>query len=204
MSRDNYIYREERGAKGAPLLFLFHGTGGDENNLVRLGQQLLPHAHIVSPRGDVTEGGALRFFRRTGEGTYDMADLAYRVGRMTGFVSAVKAEYDVPKAVALGYSNGANIIAAMQFADPSVFDEAVLMHPLIPFAPAKADFTGKRVLITAGRQDPICPPEMTELLAAYYRDNGAALDIFWHGGGHEIGTGEINAIAKFLRPALPQ
>jgi phospholipase/carboxylesterase len=203
MSRDNYIFREERGAKGAPLFFLFHGTGGDEHNLVRLGQQLLPNAHIVSPRGDVSEGGALRFFRRTGEGMYDMADLAHRVERMTAFVRAVAAEYDTPRIVALGYSNGANIIAALQFADPSLFNEAVLMHPLIPFEPAKADFTGKRVLITAGRLDPICPPALTETLAAYYRDNGAALDIFWHAGGHEIGTGEINAVAKFLRPEAP-
>jgi phospholipase/carboxylesterase len=200
MSRDFYIHREERGAKGAPLLFLFHGTGGDENNLVRLGQQLLPHAHIVSPRGDVSEGGALRFFRRTGEGMYDMADLAQRVERMMAFVRVIRDEYAAPKTIALGYSNGANIIAATQFADPSLFEEAVLMHPLIPFEPAKADFSGKRVLITAGRQDPICPPVMTEMLAAYYRDNKAALDIFWHQGGHEIGTGEVNAIAKFLNP----
>jgi phospholipase/carboxylesterase len=203
MSRDNYILREERGAKGAPLLLLFHGTGGDENNLVRLGQQLLPHAHIVSPRGDVSEGGALRFFRRTAEGQYDMADLAHRVERMTAFVSAAKAEHGAPRTVALGYSNGANIIAAVQFADPSVFDAAALMHPLIPFAPAKADFTGKRVLITAGRHDPICPPVATETLAAYYRDNGAALDLFWHQGGHEIGPGEVNAVAKFFNPATP-
>ena len=203
MSRDTYIFHEERGAKGAPLLFLFHGTGGDEHNLVRLGQQLLPHAHIVSPRGDVSEGGALRFFRRTGEGRYDMADLGNRVDRMTAFVRAFAADTDAPKRVALGYSNGANIIAAMTFADPALFDEAVLMHPLIPFAPAKADFTGRRVLITAGRQDPICPPELTEALAAYYRDNGAAIDTFWHGGGHEIGTGEINAVAKFLHPVAP-
>ena len=200
MSRDNYIFREERGAKGAPLLFLFHGTGGDENNLIRVGQQLLPHAHIVSPRGDVSEGGSLRFFRRTGEGQYDMADLDYRVGRMTAFVRAIAAGYGALKTVALGYSNGANIIAATQFTDPSLFDEAVLMHPLIPFDPPKADFSGRRVLITAGRRDPICPPPATEALAEYYRANGAALDLFWHAGGHEIGTGEINAVAKFLHP----
>lgn len=200
MSKDHYAFREEQGVKGAPLLFLFHGTGGDENNLVRLGQQLLPGAHIVSPRGDVSEGGALRFFRRTGEGQYDMPDLALRVGQMTAFVGAFASEREGRKAVALGYSNGANIIAAMQFADPSLFDEAVLMHPLIPFAPPRADFTGKRVLITAGRRDPICPPEATETLAAYYRDTGAALDLFWHNGGHEIGTGEITAVAKFLHP----
>lgn len=201
MSRDSYTFREEAGAKGAPLLFLFHGTGGDENNLIRLGQQLLPGARIVSPRGDVSEQGALRFFRRAGEGRYDMADLAVRTAKMTAFVRAIAAEGDQSSMVALGYSNGANIIASMQFEDPSLFDAAILMHPLIPFEPKKADFTGKRILITAGRRDAICPPEATEALAEYYRANGAALEVFWHNGGHEVGTGEITAVAKFLHPA---
>src|SRR5690606_29557 len=148
---------------------------------------LLPHAHIVAPRGDVSEGGALRFFRRTGEGAYDMADLAQRVETMSGFVRAVAADVQAPSTVALGYSNGANIIATMLFEDPTLFDASVLMHPLIPFVPPKADFAGRRVLITAGRRDPICPPPATEALAAYLEHNGAALEVFWHGGGHEIG-----------------
>jgi phospholipase/carboxylesterase len=203
MSRDIYIYREEPGALGAPLFLLFHGTGGDEHNLVRLGQQLLPGAHIVSPRGDVSEGGSLRFFRRTGEGRYDMADLAYRVERMTAFVRATQAAVGAPSTIALGYSNGANIIAAMQLADPTVFDTAVLMHPLIPFEPPAVAFEGRKVLITAGRRDPICPLPATEALANYYRANGAALELFLHPGGHEIGPGEVNAVARFLNPAEP-
>ncbi len=54
---------------------MFHGTGGDENQFFGLAEQLLPEATIVSPRGDVSEYGAARFFRRTGEGVYDMEDL---------------------------------------------------------------------------------------------------------------------------------
>jgi phospholipase/carboxylesterase len=119
---------------------------------------------------------------------------------MSDFVRGIAAEYQAPRTAALGYSNGANIIAAMQFADPSLFDDAALMHPLIPFDPPKADFTNRRILITAGRNDPICPPPATERLATYYRDNGAEIVRFWHAGGHEIGTGEINAVAKFLVP----
>ena len=46
------------------------------SQLVSLGQQLMPDAAIISPRGDVSEHGAARFFRRTGEGVYDMDDLA--------------------------------------------------------------------------------------------------------------------------------
>ena len=56
------------GAEGAPLIFTFHGTGGDEHQFHGLASQLVPGAHVVSPRGDVSEMGANRYFRRTGEG----------------------------------------------------------------------------------------------------------------------------------------
>ena len=84
MSTDSYIHKALPGQPGGPLLLVLHGTGGDENQLVALGRELLPGAAIVSPRGDVSEHGAARFFRRTGEGVYDMADLARGTGKMAG------------------------------------------------------------------------------------------------------------------------
>ena len=67
MTTQTYEHRLKAGAKGAPLFIVFHGTGGDENQFFGLAEQLLPDATIVSPRGDVSEYGAARFFRRTGE-----------------------------------------------------------------------------------------------------------------------------------------
>ena len=77
----------------APLIFVFHGTGGDEHQFFDLAQQLSPKAGVVSPRGDVSEHGAARFFRRTAEGVYDMADLAQRTETMAAFVAAHKAQH---------------------------------------------------------------------------------------------------------------
>jgi phospholipase/carboxylesterase len=199
MSTDAYIHRAVAGAPGAPLLFLFHGTGGDENQLVSLGQEMLPGASIVSPRGDVSEYGAARFFRRTGEGIYDMDDLALRTGRMAAFVRAHIAAQKGSAVLGLGYSNGANILASMIFLEPDLFDAAVLMHPLIPFEPqVKGSLSGKRILITAGRRDPICPPNLTARLDAHLRSAGADVTLHWHEGGHEIRPDEIEAARHFL------
>jgi phospholipase/carboxylesterase len=146
------------GAAGALLLLTFHGTGGDERQFHGIGPQLLPGAHVVSPRGEVSEGGALRFFRRTGEGVYDMADLAARTEAMAEFVAGEVARTGAGRVAGLGYSNGANILASVIFARPELFTDAVLLHPLIPFVPAdQPGLAGRRVLITAGRRDPICP-----------------------------------------------
>ena len=195
----DYHYREARGAEtNAPLFLVFHGTGGDENQFFALAGQLLPGARIVAPRGDVSEGGALRYFRRTGEGVYDMDDLRLRVAQMIAFVEARRAENSPRQVVGLGYSNGANILAAVQFAAPDLFDASVQMHPLIPFAPPDADFSGKRVLITAGKRDPMAPEAMTQGLSDYFATHGAATSLFWHAGGHELRQEELVEAQRFL------
>jgi phospholipase/carboxylesterase len=99
----------------------------------------------------------------------------------------------------LGYSNGANMLASMLFAAPDLFDAAVLMHPLIPFTPKmRGSLAGRRILITAGRHDPICPPDLTERLAGDLRAAQADVTVEWHEGGHEVRPNEIDAARLFL------
>ncbi|KRA55369.1 alpha/beta hydrolase [Devosia sp. Root635] len=197
----DYHYRQTKGAaEQAPLFVVFHGTGGDENQFFDVAGELLAGARVVAPRGDVSEGGALRYFRRSGEGVYDMDDLALRITAMTAFVEARKAEGKPRQVVGLGYSNGANILAAVQFAAPGLFDATVLMHPLIPFMPPDADFAGKRVLITAGRHDPMAPAAVTQGLSDYFAGHGAQTALFWHQGGHELRPEELREAQGFLGP----
>jgi phospholipase/carboxylesterase len=198
-SMADYQFREGKGADAtAPLFVVLHGTGGDENQFFDLAGQLLPGARVVAPRGDVSEGGALRFFRRTGEGVYDMADLARATSKFVDFVTARKAEGTPGRVVGLGYSNGANILAAAQFAAPELFDATVLMHPLIPFTPPAAAFGGRQVLITAGQRDPIAPAAATEALHSYFVRHGAEAKLFWHGGGHELRPEELREVQALL------
>lgn len=196
-----YHFRANAAGEGAPLFLVFHGTGGDENQFFDLAGELLPGARIVAPRGDVSEGGALRYFRRTGNGVYDMDDLALRTRQMIEFVGARKAVAGPGQVVGLGYSNGANILASVQFAAPELFDATVLMHPLIPFTPPAADFAGRQVLITAGQRDPMAPAGVTQGLADYFEANGARTELVWHAGGHELRPEELRAAQAFLKGA---
>ncbi|TIV32170.1 MAG: alpha/beta hydrolase [Mesorhizobium sp.] len=191
MSKDAYIHKLLPGSPGSPLLFVFHGTGADENQLLGFGRELVPSATIVSPRG-------------TGEGVYDMNDLARATSKMAGFVKA-HVEAAKPSAVfGLGYSNGANILASVVFAEPTLFDASALMHPLIPFEPkVQGSLAGRHILLTAGRRDPICPPNLTSRLEAYLRADGADVTVEWHDGGHEVRPNEIEAARQLfaLAPA---
>jgi phospholipase/carboxylesterase len=195
----SYIAKRTEGTAGAPLFLTFHGTGGNETQFHGFAESLTPQAHVTSPRGDVSEFGALRFFKRTGEGVYDMDDLAKRIEAMADFVREEKARTAASRVIGLGYSNGANILAAVAFLHPDLVDDLILMHPLIPWQPApQAGLKGRRILITAGESDPICPAPMTSALETYLADQGAEVTTHWHPGGHQIIDSEIGAVQAFL------
>ena len=194
-----YTFAEIAAPEGAPLLLLLHGTGADENDLLPLGQQLAAGAHIISPRGDVSEGGALRFFKRSGMGVYDMDDLRRATEKLAEFIRGQTAKHRPSEVMALGLSNGANLLASLLFEQPELIGKAVLMYPLIPFAPSSQPrLAGKPVLITAGRQDPIAPVGSTQQLFDYFSAQGAKPQITWHNGGHEVRQVELLAARDFL------
>jgi phospholipase/carboxylesterase len=136
---------------------------------------------------------------------YDIVELARATEKMSIFL-AHHVERLAPASVAtLGYSNGANILASVLFNDPGRIDRAVLMHPLIPFEPLpQPALAGRRVLITAGRRDPISPAALTEKLESYFSAQGATVLTSWHEGGHEIRREELLAAQQFLAEGPPR
>ena len=70
----------------ADTLVVLHGTGGDENDLIGIGQAVAPGAAILSPRGNVLENGAPRFFRRVSEGVFDPKEVHSRAEELARFI----------------------------------------------------------------------------------------------------------------------
>lgn len=194
MSTTAYQALRHDGAADAPLVFAFHGTGGDETQFFDLVRQMLPEASVISPRGDVLEMGAARFFRRTGEAVYDMQDLVSRTSQMAEFIAAQQT--DKRRVYGFGYSNGANILASVLFKHSSLFDRVGLLHPLVPWVPEPVNLSGKQVLISAGERDPICPWPESARLIEWFQTNGADVTTEIHAGGHELRNSEIDALRK--------
>ena len=109
-----YIYKAS-GNPEAYTLLLLHGTGGNEKDLIGLGESFGADLNLLSVRGNVREHGMPRFFKRLGMGIFDEEDLNFRTDELLDFLNNIaKAEgFDVKKVIALGYSNGANIAGAM-------------------------------------------------------------------------------------------
>jgi phospholipase/carboxylesterase len=188
-------------------VFLLHGTGGDENDLVPLGRELAPGAAMLSPRGKVSEYGAARFFRRLAEGVFDHEDLVFRTHELADFVGAAAEEYgfDLSRLVAVGYSNGANIAASLMLLHPGLLRAAVLFRAMVPFDPEVVpDLSGMPVFLAAGRRDRMIAPENTERLAEILREAGADLDLRWRNTDHALTYEEVAEAKEWLGKVLPE
>src|SRR6187397_2379148 len=146
---------------GRPPLLLLHGTGGDENDLLPLGQALAPGAALLSPRGKILENGMPRFFRRLAMGVFDEQDLRFRTQELVEFVRAASDRYgfDLRNVVAVGYSNGANIAGSMMLLYPQALRAALLLSPMLPLKPEQMpNLKSVAVFVAAGRADSIVAP----------------------------------------------
>jgi phospholipase/carboxylesterase len=182
-------------------LLLLHGTGGDERDLLPLGEMLLPGAAILSPRGQVLEHGMPRFFRRLAEGVFDEADLRQRAGDLARFVAstAERHHFDARKVIAVGFSNGANIASALLLLHPGVLAGAILFRAMVPLVPdSPPSLESARVLISNGRADPLVAPEETERLATLLRSAGAEVTVEWQPGGHQLTQADIRTARAWL------
>ena len=207
MSADlGFVHRYVPGEdESGPTLLLLHGTGGNEEDLVPLGETLAPGAAFLSPRGKVSEYGAPRFFRRLAEGVFDHEDLVFRSHELAGFVEAASEEYgfDPSKIVAVGYSNGANVAASTILLHPGLLRAAVLFRAMVPFEPeVTPDLSGMPVLIAAGRMDRMIPPDNTQRLADILLEAGADVDLRWRDTGHPLTFEEVREAKAWLPEVL--
>src|SRR6187402_1217126 len=151
MTETAFIHRYEPATSaGSPPLLLLHGTGGDENDLLGLGKMISPGSALLSPRGRALEHG--------------------------DFVADARQRYGIAAPVAVGFSNGANIAAALLLLKPDVLAGAILLRAMVPLSdPPKAELGSKPILLLSGQADPIVPASNSARLAALLSQAGASV-----------------------------
>jgi len=203
MSLASHRYLFEPGSDPAsPPLLLLHGTGGDEHDLVPLARQLSPGSALLSPRGNVLERGAPRFFARLAEGVFDAAEITRRTHELADFIAAATKHHSIDQArlTALGFSNGANIAASLLLLRPVSLHGAALLRPMVVLEPSTMPrLDGKRVLIASGSLDPIVPPDHPPRLADTFRTAGATVDLQVQPASHQLVPADLAAVTRWLQ-----
>jgi phospholipase/carboxylesterase len=180
--------------KSAPTLLLLHGTGGNERDLLPLAEMIAPDASVLGVRGNVSENGMPRFFKRLREGVFDEEDLIFRTKELNDFINeaAEKYKFDRNKVLAIGYSNGANIAASLMYHYKESLSGGILFHAMVPLRGIELpDLSEVSVFIGAGKRDPLIPADETKELANAVQKAGANVTEFWTEGGHELTRQEV-------------
>jgi phospholipase/carboxylesterase len=200
MTETSFVYRfEPASSEGAPPLLLLHGTGGDENDLLGLGKMVSPGSALLSPRGRVLEHGMPRFFRRLAEGVFDEEDVRRRALELADFVGDARQRYGIKAPVAVGFSNGANIAAALLLLKPDVLAGAILLRAMVPLSdPPKANLGGKPILLVSGQADPIVPASNSTKLAALLSEAGARVDYKVLPAGHQLSQADVTLARNWI------
>jgi phospholipase/carboxylesterase len=184
---------------GRPPLLLLHGSGGDENDLLPLAECIAPGRTVLSPRGKVNEQGITRFFRRAPDGVWDIADFERRTEELAAFLARARTAYRLPKPIALGYSNGANIGWSLLLKDPDALAGAILLRAMLPFDPRPLpDLRGIPVLLIAAHDDELIPVERAGLLAALLGEAGADVTYEVLHAGHGLTAEDISLASEWL------
>jgi phospholipase/carboxylesterase len=182
-------------------LLLLHGTGGSERDLIPLGRELDSNAALLSPRGKVLENGMPRFFRRLAEGVFDLEDLKKRTNELADFVAAAAKHYNLAadQIVTVGYSNGANIAAAMLLLRPEILHAAILFRAMVPLVPENLpELSSVCVWIGAGDLDPIVPASEAQGLAELLRRAGADVTIRFANASHGLTSADVETARHWL------
>ncbi len=176
---------------GSVPLLLLHGTGGDEDDLLPLGGLCRPGRPCSPPAARCWKAA-----RRASSAASPRACSTRPTWCAGPAISPVSSPrhgaYGIAAPLAVGFSNGANIAAALMLLHPGVLAGAVLLRAMVPLsAPPAGRLQGEPVLILSGRMDPIVPADNAARLAGMLTQAGAAVTHEVLPAGHGLSQADL-------------
>lgn len=187
----------QKGKDSDTLVVAFHGTGGNEYQLLTTIAKLFPNASILSFLGDVGVGAQRRFFAPLVQEKVDREDFNQHV---ENFIENVwpAVEKNSKKIVFIGYSNGANFLLGLLEKAPNIADEFIILHPInLGFQfDASSD---ANVILTTGSQDTTSVPGDVLKLTKQLETVFSSVELLIADGGHQVTSEEIDKIHQLLQ-----
>jgi phospholipase/carboxylesterase len=200
MSEAAPVLRFDAGDDTLRPLLLLHGTNGSESDLGPLAATISPGAPRLGIRGTVATERGFAYIDRLPDGRLDEAATATAAPALARVVRSSCAERGLTgRPVALGFSNGAIMAAALLLADAGLLAAAILLRPLSPYSDDRPyHLDGTRVLLLDGERDARRAPGDGLVLAERLRRGGAAVTHHVLPVGHAVTSRDARIAREWL------
>lgn len=190
----NYVIKK---GSSSELIFTFHGTGGEADQLFELATRLNGQATLIGLEGRVLEGSMRRYFKRYPDGQFDLKSLEKETVEVIKTILSLIPSEDT-KLTFIGYSNGANILVNLLKEVQLPPATYLLLHPseVRPNVPVKAQPLS-RVALTFGEKDPFIKSEAFDKMVDLFKENIEEVQAIKHQSGHQLSTEEWADIEQF-------
>ncbi|WP_245451114.1 alpha/beta hydrolase [Borborobacter arsenicus] len=193
------LIKRPENADGETLVLL-HGSGGNETTLMSLAARIAPRSVLMGVRGRITQDGNKRWYRRLTPTSFDQGDIRHEAAAFADFLQdEVKAgSLDLDHTTFIGYSNGANLLAALTLLHPGLVERAVLLRPMsVLHKIPPTDLSPLRVLMVAGASDTTYVP-FASALETMLRDHGARIAAHTIKADHGLGKQDVKIVSEWL------
>ncbi|RDW18336.1 esterase [Oceanobacillus arenosus] len=175
-----------------PALYLIHGMGSNEQDLLQLVEGLEETYYIFSVRGPIVQPPGYAFFtmEEFGKPHRDVFDQA--ISKLTAFIDYSFEEYpiDSTSLYLMGFSQGAILSMSLGLIlDDRIKGIAALSGYIPDFIKNENDNRDVRdlsIFISHGEQDPVLPFAWAPASKQYFQEHGANVVFKQYDSGHTV------------------
>ena len=199
------VFLPTRDDKSSALIAM-HGRGADENDLASVILTLeIPDLILIVPRAPFAfPYGGYAWYNAGQEGSPDEETFRTSLGLVQKFVEQVKAGYpvDPKRLILLGFSQGATMAYATEFANPSMSQGVAALSGYIPSTFRPTALGGVPVFISHGINDMVIPVRYGREAAKLLTEAGADVTYREYFMGHEITEQTIRDLKQWILKLL--
>lgn len=187
--------------KSSKAIFLLHGTGGSDTDLLPLVEPFHKTHTIVGLLGNIREHGMARFFERSASGELDQTSIKTESAKLAEFITgwSKKNMIETENITFVGYSNGSNMILATLFYYPILIKKAALLHAMLPFEPSTGlDLSRHSLFFSWSKSDGMIPASQSISLIEMLKKLKATISVLETDFGHSITEKEVRNLHSFI------
>lgn len=191
-----------------PAIFLFHGLGSNEEDLLQLVGEFKDQCHIFSLRGPITHspGYAFYTFEEEGKPARDVFDKMITFSQ--SFILEAIEEYklNINKIFIVGFNQGAAVVETLTLTLGNVINGTVALSGYLPefvmneYKKAPVDRT--KIFISHGEYDFDYPIQWAENSKNYFEEIGVQVTYKTYPDGHGVTPQNLKDMVAFIAENL--